>query len=598
MRISNIENIKEHFKLPIFYNKKKMELSENIITDLELNETIDPSGTPIYKYAHNPKTIFGKKILEQMPSYYTTDIQYLKDTQKLLKTYKRSDHVYDPDYNNIMDLWDEIKNETSFREKYHYLEWPFLEHFNKSDTFLQVMSIYNLASPVISFFVPFIILIIPFFVIKCKGLQVSFDEYIEVLKVVASNHAVGKLFTQFNSVQMDEKIYLLVSAGFYLFSIYQNILTCVRFHQNMKKIHVYLNDVKQYIIHTEQSAANFLTFSSKYKSYETFNTKLRENISILKQFKDRLERISEYKCLSIKKVAQYGYILKCFYELYDDADYNASFLYSFGFNGYIDNLEGIKENIKSGAINYCVFDKRSDRKRIDIKSNKKTKELGFKKSYYAPLMNQNPVTNDVEFNKNMIITGPNASGKTTILKSSLINIILTQQFGCGFYSKANIRPFKFIHCYLNIPDTSGRDSLFQAEARRCKNIIDVIQDNSDETHFCVFDELYSGTNPEEAIMSAGAFMNFLMKFETVNCMLTTHFFELCKSLEKNPCFKNVHMKTGISTDKDKRLIYNYELMNGISTIKGGIKVLKDMNYPSEIIANATTEENKQTTINK
>ena len=54
----------------------------------------------------------------------------------------------------------------------------------------------------------------------------------------------------------------------------------------------------------------------------------------------------------------------------------------------------------------------------------------------------------------MIITGPNASGKTTILKSSLINILFSQQFGCGFYDSAKIKPFNNIHCYLNIPDTS------------------------------------------------------------------------------------------------------------------------------------------------
>ncbi len=65
----------------------------------------------------------------------------------------------------------------------------------------------------------------------------------------------------------------------------------------------------------------------------------------------------------------------------------------------------------------------------------------------------------------MIITGPNASGKTTILKTTLINTILTQQFGCGFYSEATMYPFNHIHCYLNIPDTSGRDSLFQSETR-------------------------------------------------------------------------------------------------------------------------------------
>ena len=99
----------------------------------------------------------------------------------------------------------------------------------------------------------------------------------------------------------------------------------------------------------------------------------------------------------------------------------------------------------------------------------------------------------------MIVTGPNASGKTTILKTVILNLIFSQSYGYGFYSKASVVLYDKIHCYLNIPDTSGRDSLFQAEARRCKDIIDSLDDNS--KHFCIFDELFSGTNPNEACAS-------------------------------------------------------------------------------------------------
>ena len=56
--------------------------------------------------------------------------------------------------------------------------------------------------------------------------------------------------------------------------------------------------------------------------------------------------------------------------------------------------------------------------------------------------------------------------KQLYLKTSLFNIILSQQIGCGFYKSAKINPYNYIHCYLNIPDTSGRDSLFQAEAQK------------------------------------------------------------------------------------------------------------------------------------
>ena len=182
----------------------------------------------------------------------------------------------------------------------------------------------------------------------------------------------------------------------------------------------------------------------------------------------------------------------------------------------------------------------------------------------------------------MIITGPNASGKTTVLKSVLINVILTQQFGCGFYDSAKLKPYKYIHCYLNIPDTSGRDSLFQSEARRCKEIIDIINSNKKDSHLCVFDELYSGTNPEEAIIGSTAFMEYLVKNKYVSSMLTTHFIDVCEKLKNNKNIINYHMDV---TKIDNKIIYNYLFKEGISKIKGGLSVLYDMNYPKEIIEN-------------
>ena len=170
------------------------------------------------------------------------------------------------------------------------------------------------------------------------------------------------------------------------------------------------------------------------------------------------------------------------------------------------------------------------------------------------------------------------------MKSSLINILLSQQFGCGFYNTGSkLIPYDNIHCYLNIPDTSGRDSLFQAEARRCKEIIDFIRDKKKETHFCVFDELYSGTNPEEAESSAISFMEYLVKNKNVSTMLTTHYHKVCKSLEKNENITNYHMNVQIDDKNDFQ--YTYILLKGISNTKGGIKVLKDMNYPKEILEN-------------
>ena len=576
--ISNIEKVNEYFKIPICFNENKMELNKNVIDDLELIKTVDPSSNSIYSFAFKPSTNIGKKVLEQFPQYYTTDIEFLKDTQSLLKNYKKMDLKCDDNKSqlltDVMEVWDDIKNDTGFKEKYQFVDWPMWEFLNHSESFLQVMSIYNLASPVISLFVPFIILIIPFFIIKMKGLTITISEYIEVLKIIAANHAVGRLFTEFNSVELSEKFYLVVSAAFYIFSIYQNILTCYRFHNNMKKIHSHLIKVREYIEYSEVKMYNILLYTENLKTYMGFNEKIKQKLIELSKLKELLNTITEYK-LSIKKVGELGSVLKSFYTLYDNKAYYESLMFSFGFHGYLDNIEGFIENINIKNINASKF------------KNKKSSGK-MKKLYYPALMNTQHVKNTVKFKKNLIITGPNASGKTTILKSVLINTIITQQMGYGFYESATICPFKYIHCYLNIPDTSGRDSLFQAEARRCKDILDTINQHPKENHFCVFDELYSGTNPDEAVLSALAFMKYLIKNDGVFCILTTHFIEVCKHLDKNAKIANFYMHTENVFDEDgnndiTNFKYTYLLKNGISNVRGGIKVLCDMNYPTEII---------------
>jgi hypothetical protein len=572
-KLSKINEINKHFKMPIFYNDNKVEINKNIVTDLELIATIDESCNPIYSYCFNNDNDVSKKLIEQTSKYYTTDKIFLTENQKLLKNYKKLTNKYTdsvPNYKNIIEIWNELKLESNFKEKYYYVDWDMLEFLNKSEIFLQFMSIYNLFSPILSLMMPIFILIIPFFIIKLKGLPINIEDYISILKIVAQQNAIGKLFSvNFSSITYQESIYIIVSSAFYLFSIYQNIMVCIRFHRNMTTIHNHFKEIKIYLQKTILSMENYLQYSSELLSHKLFNDELVVKCNILKNMFQKLNGISEYSLYNINKLKEIGPILKYFYGLHTDKYYEEAMLYSLGFNGYIDCLEGLQQNIEERKINFAYF-------------IEKTKKNTFNNSYYACLKDKNPIKNTIKLKKNMIVTGPNASGKTTILKSTLINIILTQQFGCGFYDSAKFAPFHHIHCYLNIPDTSGRDSLFQAEARRCKEILDIISTYKKETHFCAFDELYSGTNPEEAETSAIAFMSYLTNYKNVSCLLTTHFIKVCKSLQSNKNIMNYHMEAEKNNHKIK---YLYNLKPGISEIKGGINVLTEMNYPKEIIEN-------------
>ena len=63
-------------------------------------------------------------------------------------------------------------------------------------------------------------------------------------------------------------------------------------------------------------------------------------------------------------------------------------------------------------------------------------------------------------------------------------------------------------------------------------------------------------------------------------MITTHFIDLCNRLDVEKNVLNCHMKINNNGDN---FDYTYKIDKGISNIKGGIKVLKDLEYPKEII---------------
>jgi energy-coupling factor transporter ATP-binding protein EcfA2 len=320
-----------------------------------------------------------------------------------------------------------------------------------------------------------------------------------------------------------------------------------------------MESVQYHLKHTINSIEYIESIVSDLPTYNGFIETLQQHKRVLSNY---YEKITHVKPLSFtwNEFTHLGMLRAQFYELYSNPELKASIEYSIQLCGYIENIEHLtKQN-----LNACTFTE---------------KETSFSRAYYPT---HNPVKNSYNLKKNIMITGPNASGKTTFIKMTLINTLLSQQFGCGFYKKAKINPYDSFCSYINIPDTSGRDSLFQAEARRCKDVLESVK-NKTKRVFCIFDELFSGTNPKEASASAFAFLQYLSAQSNCTFLLTTHFIDVCRNLNDNETIVMKHMKT--ITQKNK-LIYTYKLSKGLSTVHGGIHVLIDMGYPSDIINNA------------
>ena len=602
--------LQKHFTPPIVYNESCKQVDQIISTDLELVKCLDPASPSIYNHLMRPSNGLGANVSSFLPLHYTTDIRFLKDTQRILKSDLSTSQENiicfakeNVEYDKVAEAYTNIKNDNGFKERYCFMDWEHLVFLNKQDWAMQSISLYNLASPLLTILFPLFLTIIPFFVIKAKGLNISVETYLVEFKKVVANHAIGKVFTQFNEVNAQQKAYLLMSAAFYCFSIYQNALVCLRLYNNMYKIYEFLNSFRGYLSGTINRMNHFLNTFSNASSYALFNNAMKTKMHYLIGFYNRVSSIAgiESFSLSLNSLKQIGTVMTTFYEFHENAELHSAVMYSFGFHGYLDVLKGVQQNLDKSHFSFCAFVSKKTGKKADKEDKKQKKQkqnkTAFKDIYYPALIGQSPVKNGYKLSNNMIITGPNASGKTTILKSTLINILFSQQFGCGCYSSATIQPYSHIHCYLNIPDTSGRDSLLQAEARRCKQIIDAVKETpTSESHLCVFDEIYSGTNPEEAVQSAFAVMKYLANKPNVSIMLTTHYVELCQKMKNHPNMVNNRMKVALVNDlKDETeresvakfvqdFKYTYLLEKGVSKVKGGVKVLIDMKYPEEILS--------------
>jgi hypothetical protein len=615
------------FKLPIsFLDKKLYVLADNIKSDLELKEVYHKT------LQVQPQAVFAAQTAPLWSQHYTSHVPFLEDSQTLLASLTNLPPLALEVQHTLFQIAETESGSAggdgdgdgeNFKEKYQFVQHKWFEGFNHNAGFLQCLSLYNMTSPILSLMVPIIFIILPFLILKLQGIPISVDRYVEILKTLFKRHQLGQLLNFNANAGYDKIIYMVISLAFYVIQIYQNIMSCKKFYNNMDVIHAQLFAARDFAKITVEYMDAFKEQCSRLRTYDAFVQTLEETKVVLHEMYEAFSTVLPYR-LTLHKIGQIGYVMKCFYALHKNTAYNGALRFAGAFHGYLENLHGLRQQLQSQKVNLCKFlqaptvaDEKAvavavaDRKKKNKKNKKdKTKEESrsitrFTDAHFPLVASAAPVCNTYTLAKQALITGPNAAGKTTLLKTTLCNIILSQQFGVGYYATAELWPYDGLHSYINIPDTAGRDSLFQAEARRCKEILTQITEDPSARHFCIFDELYSGTNPYEAISSAYGFLKFLNQRDNTTFMLTTHFLELCHRLEKEPHMQNycmhieevgtaAHDKAASNTDAsdtvqdqgDVVFKYTYQLTEGLSAIKGGVKVLQDLDYPPEIIQDA------------
>ncbi|WFR54783.1 hypothetical protein QA584_14265 [Anaerocolumna sp. AGMB13025] len=199
-------------------------------------------------------------------------------------------------------------------------------------------------------------------------------------------------------------------------------------------------------------------------------------------------------------------------------------------------------------------------------------------------MIEEPVTNSIHEDRCVLITGSNASGKSTFIKTLAINAILSQTIFTSV-SKSYQASFFQIASSMALQDNIfSKESYYIVEIKSLKRILDRLNDNIPT--LCFVDEVLRGTNTLERIAASS---QILYSFSEGNamCFAATHDIELTHILES--FYSNYHFQEQIVEDN---VLFDYKLFEGRAISKNAIKLLGVMGYSEDIIGRATESANR------
>lgn len=467
--------------------------------------------------------------------------------------------------NNLLWLWKKNDKETDDYLNSVYFQNKFLTQFNNNDKILNAFNYYKIViAPLIGVLYPVVAIIIPYLIIRFVfKLPINFSTYYKLI----SSSMGGGLFPMSNNSSLF-KMSKLLSSFFYVFFYLHNTYFSFTYSINTNKI---IN-----IIHNK--------INSIYKYVKIAN---QLNVLLEKIIPEKINHIGEhYNSEVFQKqpgwLSNKGIILKEYKYITHNKN---ELLPILNYVGLIDSYFSIaklyNDNKKNKSYSLCNY----------VNSNKPI--IDIKNVWHPYLNNTNVIKNSIELGgdkkQNVIITGPNAGGKSTFIKALMLSVLLSQTITISPCESISLTPFHFMSTYLNIPDCKGKESLFEAEMNRSLNYINKLRELEKENKFSivVMDEIFNSTNPKEGISGAYAICKKISSFKNNVSVITTHFNYLTKL--KNHDFENYK----IPVKKIKNQInYEYKLIKGVSKQFIALDLLKIKGFDNEIIEESKKIYNK------
>lgn len=173
-------------------------------------------------------------------------------------------------------------------------------------------------------------------------------------------------------------------------------------------------------------------------------------------------------------------------------------------------------------------------------------------------------------NNFLFLTGANMAGKSTFIKSVGTSVFLAHM-GMGVPAKhMSLTLFNGMLSNINVVDNIAKgESYFYNEVQRIRNTI--LKINDGRKWFILIDELFKGTNIQDAMKCSTAVIEGLIKIKNSLFILSTHLYEIGEELKGHP---NISFKYFETTVADDELKFSYQLKDGISNDRIGYLILK------------------------
>ncbi|MEG0804524.1 MAG: hypothetical protein RSF90_06175, partial [Pygmaiobacter sp.] len=189
------------------------------------------------------------------------------------------------------------------------------------------------------------------------------------------------------------------------------------------------------------------------------------------------------------------------------------------------------------------------------------------------------VPNSAAINQNWLLTGSNASGKSTFIKAVALNIILAETIYTCTARRMVLQFLPVVTSMAVADDVTGGESYFVAEIKSMRRIVRGAESNAPFYFF--IDEILKGTNTIERVAASTAVLRYIDTHATCVCLAATHDIELTELL--TPQFRNMHFSESVTQDGVR---FDYQLKSGASNTRNAIRLLDFYNYPPEVVAAA------------